>query len=229
MIKLSGKFPPDMKDIGERVKDGYRIFEIYLEERHLDDFEKSARILKDAKKKFGIEINSVHTPHSKNFDEYYEKTKEFAKVVGIKTIVLHSTHIKKMYSEEILKKAVKNSVIENDTASGIKDIENAIKRGYKVCLDTAHFQIWCEKTGNDFYKRLEELFKNYSYGIRHIHYNDAKNGKDNLAIGEGVIDNERTLKIISKYYSGVMVVEVAPEKQAEGKKIIESIIARIEN
>ena len=59
MINLSGKFPPDIKDIEDRIKDGYRIFEIYLEEKHLDDFENSAKILIDAKKKFGIENTTI--------------------------------------------------------------------------------------------------------------------------------------------------------------------------
>jgi len=236
-IKLAGKFPPDMKDIEERVAQGLDTFEIHLRGSHLDELEESAEILLEAKRKFKIDIISVHTPHEENVEFYFEKTKELAKKVGIPIIVFHSKFVD-VFDEEIVEKIMKSEdssvdiIVENGgivLVHTLEDIEDVMSRGMLVCFDIAHFWMNCESTGRDFYKDLKKLFsnKNNSDKIKLIHYADSVDSSDNLAVGEGAINHKKALSIISKYYSGTMILEVPPEKQGESKEVVEKILTEM--
>jgi len=221
-IKLAGKFPPDMKDIEERIAQGLDTFEIYLLGSHLDRLGESAEIL------------SVHTPHEKNVEFYFERTKELAKKVGIPIIVFHNKFVD-MFDEEIVEKIMKSKdssfdiIVENGgmVFHTLEDIEDVMGRGMQICFDIAHFWMNYEKTGKDFYNDLEVLFKKHSEKIELIHYADSAGSSDNLAVGEGAINHKKALSIISKYYSGTMILEVPPEKQGESKKIVEKFLKEI--
>jgi len=229
-LKLAGKIAPNMDDIKRIIYQGFDTFEIHLEEKHLDNIDESVRLLLDAKKKFKINFISAHTPHTPRVDFYLERTKEMAKKVEIPIVLFHGSFIGDMFAEEILRKVTKGMIIENGSDNAVHDldaIKSVIKRGINICFDIAHFHFDCERSERDFYKDLEILFKNWSTGIKLIHYNDCKKEQDNLAVGDGVINHKKALSIISKYYSGTMILEVPPEKQGESREIVERILKEI--
>ena len=229
-LKLAGKIAPRTDAIDTIPSRGFDTFEIYLAKQHLDNIQETIRLLKDAKKKYKISFLSVHTPHNPDIDFYLEKTKELAKEVGVKMIVFHNLHIGNMFSEDILEKVTEGMIVENgsdDAIHDVRSIEGVINKGISICFDIAHFCFDCERSGRDFYRDLEELFKSCSTGIKLIHYNDCKGSQDNLAIGDGAINHKKALSIISKYYSGTLVLEVPPERQSESREIVEKILKGI--
>ena len=229
-IRLAGKFAPNMEDIERTVDQGFDAFEIFLTTKHLEDVDASAKILNEAKKRFNISIVSVHTPHTPEVDLYTERTKSLAKKVGIPIIVFHNGFIPEMFAEDVLRKVEKGMVIENGGKEGTDDLEHiaeVIERGFKICLDVAHFKITCQRMGKDYYSDLETLMKENSEGIGLIHYNDTDGEVDNLGIGEGILDHRKVLASISKYYSGTMIIEVDRDKQGEGKRAVEKILKQL--
>jgi len=148
-LKLAGKFPPDMKDIEERIAQGLDTFEIYLRGSHLDQLEESAEILLEAKRKFKIDIISVHTPHEKDIDFYFEKTRELAEKVSIPIIIFHNKFVD-VFDEEIVEKIKRienvnidiNALVENggiEIVHTLEDIESVMKRGCRSVLTSLIF------------------------------------------------------------------------------------------
>ncbi len=226
-LVFAGKASPDISQIKRCVDGDFKFLEVYVTQEHYEnDF---GKILIDAKKKFGIEFCAIHTPHvSKSlFPKYLSLTEKVANKVGMKTIVMHDAMLGDMFTEDILKLAKPNMAIENSFDTSSEKLQEAINRGFKICFDSAHFYIASNRLKFDYYSEVENIFKNFGAGIRHIHLNNAKKEIDNLPVDDGDIDFKKILKILNRFYSGIVVIETQNESQIRDKEALEKILKHI--
>lgn len=218
-IIIAGKRAPEFKQLVAAIHEGFENLELYLEEKHLDNFgflvDNILLAQKEAAKVLNRKLNivSIHTPHTDKI-EYFNKTVELAKKFDA-WIIFHSYKINIMADFLDSGKIEKYDkiAIENSTTFDIKDItKHILGRGYFLCLDTAHFYMGAKNFANE----LDLLLENYADKIRIVHLADAIKTKDGLAIGDGDIEfGTLCTKLASSGMNGIITIEVPVEKQLE--------------
>lgn len=230
-IEFIGKVSPE--EVEDGVKDGFKKLELYTTEKHMN--EETIKKLKDAKKKFGVEFYSIHTPHSEEhrFFNSLDMTKSIADEVGIKIIVVHSAMVD-VFSKKVLdyikndpRMLPENGKMVNWIVHDLAYLERIFSSGLKICFDIAHFYASCRESKKDFYKDLETLMKEHASSIGHLHLCDTDEIDEDVAISDGEIDFYEAMKPISKYYNGVAVIEVKREGQAKSLRTLNTIMDRL--
>ena len=136
-IIIAGKRAPEFKQLAAAIHEGFENLELYLEEKHLDNFgfllENIRLAQAEAAKVINRKLNivSIHTPHTGKV-EYFNKTIELAKKLDA-WVVFHSSKIKILADVLDSGKVEKYEklAIENHTYFDLQDIvKNIIGRGY---------------------------------------------------------------------------------------------------
>lgn len=223
-LDLIGKAAPLPEELEKAERNGFKKIELYMKEEFLTDGH--LKFLSDAKRKFGMEFYSIHTPHSepKVFLETLRKTDEFAKKAGIPVIVVHSSFTN-VFSDEVIGNLGKNMFVENGHRHNLPMLQEFFERGVRICFDTAHFYVAALSTGRDYYEDTETLLRDHGGSIGHLHIADSSDRFDGTeapvsellscdeSIGDGAIDFAKVMPVIEKYYDGVAVVEVKVDRQ----------------
>lgn len=228
-LEFIGKVSPLPGEIQKAVDDGFKKCELYMREEFLTD--RHLKFLSDATRESGIKFYSIHTPHSnpKIFPKILDETKDFAKRAGIPVIVVHSNQVNEL-SKKILSRIEDGIFIENELNYDLPFLEKIFKRGIKICFDVSHFYTASMRSRRDYYKDLETLFKKRAKFIGHLHLADAGENvisdHNDVDIGDGEIDFFKVMPVISRYYSGVAVVEVSTARQLKDKEKLEKIMSQ---
>lgn len=208
---IAGKCPPEIKELREAQKRGFENVELYLEKKHLDNFEESLKNCREAE----AAVVSIHTPHiNLNQTEYFDQAGKLAEKLDAK-IVFHSRYIHHFNIPELEDKTDIKAEYGYENNPGISKfaIENLILgRGHQMVLDTAHLYMGEE----DFQSALEYFVNKQADRIEVVHLCDSTKTDDGLAFGKGEIDMEKACKTISNSaFDGIIVLEVMPEYQEE--------------
>jgi len=215
-MQLIGKAAPLPGKLRRAHEEGFDRIELYMKEEFLTS--RHLKFLLDARKEFGMEFYSVHTPHSKpdRFFDSVGKTKKFAETIGAEVVVVHSSFMDS-FSPQVMKICKGNLLPENSYIHNLPTIEKVLKRGQSICLDTSHLFVSSISTGRDYYADLETLLKKYGRLVGHVHICDAT--KDFVGrkvddtknfcadIGDGAIDFFKVVPLLQIHYKGVAVVE----------------------
>lgn len=233
-LELIGKTAPLPGEMQKTFEDGIQKVELYMKEEFLDS--NHLKFISDAKRDLGMEFYSIHTPHSKpkDFPRILKSTVGFAKSAKIPVIVVHSAYVD-VFSEGVRRMLRGKMFPENGHTHNLPFLENVMKKGTKICFDTAHFYFASLASGRDYYEDVESLLGENSDTIGHMHIADCMGGFvgkkvneiDNYdaSIGDGEIDFLKLMKIISKNYDGVAVVEVKVERQPADMEKLREILS----
>ena len=243
-FELIGKCSPTPDKIKQVVDFGFKKTELYMREEYFTD--EYLKNIEDAKKEFGLEFYSVHTPHSKseNFKETIRKTKEFADKAGRPVIVIHSSYVNN-FLNGFWKDMEPNMFIENtynvycEGENSLPEMEEALKDGAKICLDVAHLWVCSLRSKRNFYSDLETILRDYANNIGHIHIGDGAEGQkglhnredfmDDVNFQDGSIDFFTVMSLIKKYYKGKAIcMETKPESQGRDKERYERLMKTLE-
>ena len=164
----------------------------YLRESYLNEAIRQIKLgIKNNIKKFNLHINSgvyFTLPDKKFFlNEKYEKI--YASHLNESCKVLNE-----LAKENNISINFENTKIHKFTAEAIEIINQYEYLGYT--LDIGHN----EKNGNKAYPKFLESNK-----IRHIHLHDYDGKSDHLTIGQGIIDLEKYMDVLSDNY---IVIEI---------------------
>jgi sugar phosphate isomerase/epimerase len=235
-MELIGKTAPLPGELQRAHEDGFDKIELYMKEEFLTP--RHLKFLADAKRENGMEYYSIHTPHSKpeHFMDTLEKTKDFARAADIPVIVVHSQFVD-VFSSKVLDSLEKGMFVENGYDHEITFLEKQVKKGVKICFDTAHFYVGSVSFGRDYYEDLEIFFKKNSKMVGHMHFSDAVAGfvgkkppisnleSYDVSVGDGDIDFPKAVPILAKHYKGVAVVEVDVKRQRRDMDKIQKILS----
>lgn len=217
-IFLAGKRPPNSGELAEAAEEGFERVELYLERTHLDAFEETYRVCREAP----VEVVSVHTPHVPPNDvEYLRRTSELASKLN-SFLVVHSTKMTLLEIPAVLD-AINADVdvgFENSIGHSEFHLANAIlDAGHDLVLDTAHLYT-AEK---QYLDSMEYLLTKYADQIPVVHLCDGFPMRDGLPFGSGEMAiTEITSLIETKLGDGIVVLEVPTEKQKEALNVYNS-------
>lgn len=189
-------------------------------------------LLDSIRKKYGIEINSVHACGSVGepyylFSEYerrYEETREFyknyyraAKRLGAKCVVLHGDSLKGHISLECYAKRLREMnadaneygvVLSHENVNRFRMAEPENIKGLRSLYDEQTFTFDIKQTlraGVDTYEMLEAMGDR----IVNVHISDNKKGEDCLLPGRGDFDFAKFFKRLKDIgYDGALLIEV---------------------
>ena len=206
---IAGKCPPEEEEIKQTIERGFDKVELYLEKHHLDQFQKTVRVLEESE----VEVVSIHTPHV-NLDDkgYIVLADQLAQRMGAYLVFhsqyMHHTHIPKLEELEIQS----DYGYENNPGVSSTFLEKSIlDRGHEMVLDTAHFYLG-DHSPEDMGNFLTENMDNVSV----IHLCDSSDTKDGLGFGQGVMEMEKICQVIDQSgFNGILVLEVMPEHQKD--------------
>lgn len=214
-IEILGKCPPIPKEFDNIEKAGFENVELYIKRKHLENFKETISAVKNTE----INISSVHTPHCTiKENKYINKSIKLADDTD-SYLVFHSNKIPTRRWIKWLKEKELgiNYCIENNPGDSSYFIKNFIfKNNFDFGLDIAHI-FMSEK---DYVKVIDKMLSNYDEYVNLIHFCDSTIEEDGLPIKKGVMDIKSIADIISKKFSGKLVLEVMPKHQREALKFI---------
>lgn len=206
---LAGKCPPEEEELKETKRKGFENVELYLEKKHLDNFQESLEIVEDSE----LEVVSIHTPHVHLEDKgYLVLADKLAQDLGAYLVFhsqyLHHTHIPELENLDI----GSEYGYENNPGASQTFLQNAIlDEDHDMVLDTAHFYLG-DHTPDD----MKSFLKHNIAQISLIHLCDSSNTKDGLGFGEGVMEMEKICQLIDNSgFDGILILEVMPEHQED--------------
>jgi len=205
-MRAIGKVAPTDTALQQAIDDGFDAVELYLEPQHLKE---DLDALVDRLTSSELEIVSAHTPHDRrNRQELFQRTATLCDRMDA-LCVFHTGYM-------IEKKAVKAGedldveriAFENQPGTSRQAIEQLILgQGHDLVLDTGH--LFMASTAS-FHTDLTALAPQAA----HIHLCDSSLQQDGLAFGDGRMDIDRTISILSESaYDGDVVLEVPVDDQ----------------
>lgn len=209
-MKVAGKCPPEKEELENTEKKGFNNTELYLEKKHLDNFEESLRNCQSS----DLNINSIHTPHVKpDRTKYFELSDKLASKLDAELVIhtMYGHHNDIPGFEEI---GFSSSYgYENNPGISIPHLEEFIlDQDHRMVLDTAHLYMTSD---HEFFENLNYLLDNYIEQISVIHLCDSTMKEDGLGFGEGDIDMEKLIKVVKQKFDGKVTLEVMPEHQED--------------
>lgn len=212
-MQIGGKCPPEKDELKQVIERGFENTELYLERKHLDNYEESLKNCKNS----SINIQSIHTPHvPPEEEEYYLKSSRLAEELDA-VLVVHSKYVHHVTIPELEGLDIQGDYgYENNPGASPEHIEELIlKQDHQLILDTAHLYM---SSSERFEENLRHLLKKNGENIPLIHVCDSTMQKDGLALGEGEIDVDNMIEIIKNNYEGKITLEVMPEYQENALK-----------
>lgn len=204
-MKPAGKSAPTTESLGRTMADGFDATELYLEPHHLEeDMDALVGRLQDTE----LDIVSAHTPHDRrNRKELFQQTATLCDRLGALCVFHTGYMIEKKAVKDAADLAVDQIAFENQPGTSRQAIEELVLgQGHDLVLDIAHLYM----ASDEFYADLEALTPEAS----HIHLCDSTLTQDGLGFGDGDIDIDRTISILSEStYDGYAVLEVPVERQ----------------
>lgn len=207
---VAGKCPPEPEELEKAAERGFDNIELYLEKKHLDEFEETVENCRNA----GVEVVSVHTPHvSMKERDYLRKadklSQKFDAFLVVHSQFFHHVHIPDL--EEI--GFNERYGYENNPGNSLHHLKKTIiNQGHCMVLDTAHFFMSTE----NFQEEFRSVLQKWSDQIGLIHLCDSTELEDGLGFGEGQMDMQETIrKLEASEFDGIVVLEVMPGDQKD--------------
>ncbi|OIN86580.1 MAG: hypothetical protein COY38_03945 [Candidatus Aenigmarchaeota archaeon CG_4_10_14_0_8_um_filter_37_24] len=227
-MEIIGKTNHKQPQIEQRFKEGFRKFELYSVEEMFN--EKEIGKLKSIKDSLRIDFISLHIPHVEldKLKSIIEKVDYAGKMLGVKYTIMHSSFMNDM-PPDLLELTKGNKILENTKETNPGKILDLMSKGFNFCLDIAHLFRNSRIEKYDYFSALKEILEKGSDSIKLVHFSDSVFDRDNLSLGEGLMDIEKSFQVLGEYYDGYVVVEVPMDKMKKDKDYLESLIKQSNN
>ncbi|MFC6864854.1 sugar phosphate isomerase/epimerase family protein [Halomicroarcula sp. GCM10025817] len=213
-MDLVGKCPPNSDALDAAAARGFDRVELYLSQAAVEDVEATAATVERAP----VGAASVHTPHAVPEDgDAFHRADDLATRLDA-YLVVHSQYAQHTHTSQLEAHGfAAPHGYENNPGASVFHLERQLfDPGHELVLDTAHLYA----AEADYLEALERLLRTYGDRIPVVHLTDGTRTQDGLAIGRGDIDLETTVQLLERHYDGIVVLEVMPDDQLEGRRTV---------
>jgi sugar phosphate isomerase/epimerase len=221
-ITVAGKAPPEPGELDRAIARDFDAIELYLERSHLEDVAATIELLAEV----AVEVVSVHTPHVPiDEPEWLHRSDRLADALGA-YLVVHSNRIVHTFTPELeaLDFRSEHGYEHNPGISERHIRSTVLDRGHELVLDTAHLYM----AESDYLSVTEGLLREFGDQIRVVHLCDSSLREDGLGFGDGSMDMRTLSELLERYFEGILVLEVMPDRQRKARERLRSYWSAVE-